>query len=222
MILLIDNYDSFSHNLARYFEELGESVRVVRNDALEAGEALALDAEAVVISPGPGRPPDAGISTELVRRAPADLPILGVCLGLQCIGAAAGGRVIRHRPIHGKLAAVHHEGTDLFTGIPSPFAATRYHSLVVATADLPPALRPLARADDGALMALRMRDRPVWGVQYHPEALLTEHGHAVLANFLALARGVTPPGPSTDLPRDEHPTRIGGQPTGEERPTRRR
>jgi anthranilate synthase/aminodeoxychorismate synthase-like glutamine amidotransferase len=222
VILLVDNYDSFSHNLARYFEELGESVRVIRNDALDAAEALALGAEAVVISPGPGRPPDAGISTEMVRRAPADLPILGVCLGLQCIGVAAGGRVIRHRPMHGKLTAVHHEGTDLFTGIPSPFMATRYHSLVVSTDDLPPALMRLARSEEGALMAARLRDRPVWGVQYHPEALLTEHGHALLANFLALARGAAPPGLSNDLPPDERPARIDGQPAGARRPTRRR
>lgn len=214
MILLVDNYDSFSHNLARYFEELGESVRVVRNDALDAAAALALGAEAIVISPGPGRPSDAGISTQLVRRAPAGLPILGVCLGLQCIGIAAGGRVIRHRPMHGKLTAVHHEGTDLFTGIPSPLVATRYHSLVVSTDDLPPALLPLAWSEEGALMAARLRDRPVWGVQYHPEALLTEHGHALLANFLALARGAAPGGLSGDLPPGERPGRIDGQPAG--------
>lgn len=220
MILLVDNYDSFSHNLARYFEELGEAVEVLRNDALDAEACLELGAEAVVISPGPGRPGDAGVSTELIRRAPVDLPILGVCLGQQCIGAAAGGRVVRGRPVHGKRTSVRHVGRDLFEGIPNPFLATRYHSLVVAHTDLPASLEPLAWAEDGALMALRMRRRPVWGVQYHPEALLTEHGHAVIANFLALARGLAPPGVTPDLPEPEasdtggsHPPTIAGRPT---------
>ena len=194
MILLVDNYDSFSHNLARYLEELGEKVRVARNDALAVDEALGLGAEAVVISPGPGRPADAGISTELVRRAPAELPILGVCLGQQCIGVAFGGRVVRGPPVHGKLTEVRHEGEDLFMDIPSPFRATRYHSLVVADDGLPAELKPLARTTDGLLMALRVRTRKVWGVQYHPEALLTEHGHALLGNFLALARDSAPRG----------------------------
>lgn len=204
MILLIDNYDSFSHNLARYFEELGETVRVVRNDALAVTDALASGADAVVVSPGPGRPEGAGISLELIRRAPVDLPILGVCLGQQCIGVAAGGRVVRGpRPVHGKLTEVRHDGDDLFTGIPSPLRATRYHSLVVAHDGLPRTLRPLARTPDGSIMALRMRGRPVWGVQYHPEALLTEHGHAVLGNFLALARGETPRGTEAPLPKPE-------------------
>lgn len=204
MILLIDNYDSFSHNLARYLEELGESVRVVRNDALSVDQALGEGAEAIVISPGPGRPADAGISTELVRRAPPTLPVLGVCLGLQAIGVACGGAVVHGpAPVHGKLTVVHHDGEDLFAGIPSPFMATRYHSLVVSAENLPPTLRPLARTDDGTLMALRIRERPVWGVQYHPEALLTEHGHAVLANFLALARGRGPLGVLAALPPPE-------------------
>lgn len=204
MILLVDNYDSFSDNLARYFRELGEEVRVVRNDALDVPAALASGAEAIVISPGPGRPRDAGISTELVREAPAGLPILGVCLGQQCIGAAFGGRICEGPvPVHGKLTEVRHAGIDLFTGIPSPFSATRYHSLVVADTELPEALIPLARAADGTLMALRVRERPVWGVQYHPEALLTEHGHAVLANFLSLARGVQPRGIRAELPHPE-------------------
>jgi anthranilate synthase/aminodeoxychorismate synthase-like glutamine amidotransferase len=204
VILLIDNYDSFSHNLARYFEELGERVRVVRNDVLSVEEVLDSDAEAIVISPGPGRPADAGISTELIRRTPPTLPILGVCLGHQCIGVACGGVVVHGPiPVHGKLTVVRHEGEDLFSGIPSPFMATRYHSLVVSAEDLPAALRPLARADDGTLMALRMHGRPVWGVQYHPEALLTEHGHAVLANFLALARGREPRGLAAPLPELE-------------------
>lgn len=204
MILLVDNYDSFSHNLARYFEELDEEVRVVRNDALDVPGALRSGAEAIVISPGPGRPRDAGISTDLVRRAPADLPILGVCLGQQCIGAAYGGRICEGPvPVHGKLTEIRHDGIDLFTDIPSPFSATRYHSLVVDDDGLPTELMPLAHAADGTLMALRVRDRPVWGVQYHPEALLTEHGHAVLANFLSLARGRPPRGIRAGLPASE-------------------
>lgn len=223
MILLVDNYDSFSHNLARYLEELGEIVRVERNDALSVDAALDLGPEAVVISPGPGRPAGAGISTGLVRRASAELPILGVCLGQQCIGVAAGGRVVRGRPVHGKRTEVRHEGLDLFTGIPTPFLATRYHSLLVAHADLPASLRPLAWTDDGALMALRMRERPVWGVQFHPEALLTEHGHAILANFLALARGRAPSGATAGLPGPEGPGPGASQPPDMAgRPTRRR
>jgi len=203
VILLIDNYDSFSHNLARYFEELGESVRVVRNDALTVEQALGSGAEAIVVSPGPGRPDDAGISIEVIRRAPQTLPILGVCLGQQAIAVACGGDVVHGpAPVHGKLTVVRHGGEDLFTGIPSPFLATRYHSLVVSS-DLPAALRALARADDGSLMALRMRERPVWGVQFHPEALLTEHGHAVLANFVALAREREPVGLARTLPTPE-------------------
>jgi len=223
MILLVDNYDSFSYNLARYFEELGEVVEVLRNDALDVESCLELGAEAVVISPGPGRPADAGVSTELILRAPVDLPILGVCLGQQCIGVAAGGRVVRGRPVHGKRTSVQHVARDLFAGIPTPFLATRYHSLLVARTDLPSSLEPLAWTGDGALMALRMRRRPVWGVQYHPEALLTEHGHAVIANFLALARGLAPPGVTPDLPAPEaSATRSGHPPTIAGRPTLRR
>lgn len=203
MILLIDNYDSFSHNLARYFEELGASVRVVRNDALSAEQALGSGAEAIVISPGPGRPEDAGVSIGVIQRAPSSLPILGVCLGQQAIGVACGGAVVHGPvPVHGKLTVVHHDGEDLFSGIPSPFMATRYHSLVVSD-ELPASLRVLARADDGSLMALRMVERPVWGVQFHPEALLTEHGHALLANFLALVDGRAPSGLARALPPPE-------------------
>lgn len=203
MILLIDNYDSFSHNLARYFEELGESVRVARNDALTVEQALGGGAKAIVISPGPGRPGDAGISIGVIQGAPPTLPILGVCLGQQAIGVACGGTVVHGpAPVHGKLTVVHHDGEDLFAGVPSPFMATRYHSLVVSD-DLPATLRALARADDGSLMAVRMVERPVWGVQFHPEALLTEHGHAVLANFLALAQGRTPRGLAQALPAPE-------------------
>ncbi|MGI9039289.1 MAG: anthranilate synthase component II [Gemmatimonadota bacterium] len=206
MILLVDNYDSFSHNLARYFEELEREVRVVRNDAMSVADALATAPTAIVLSPGPGGPGQAGISTELIRRAPPELPILGVCLGQQCISVAHGGPVgPAPVPVHGKLTEVLHDGGDLFTGIPSPFLATRYHSLVVPANRLPPRLRALARTREGTLMALRDRERPVWGVQYHPEALLTEHGHALLANFLALAEGRTPAGTMGDLPPRECP-----------------
>lgn len=205
MILLVDNYDSFSHNLARYFEELGRQVSVVRNDAMSAAAALETGPDAVVLSPGPGRPDGAGISTELIRRAPPGLPILGVCLGQQCISVAHGGTVgPAPVPVHGKLTEVLHDGGDLFTGIPSPLLVTRYHSLVVPADRLPARLQPLATTPEGTLMALRDRDRPVWGVQYHPEALLTEHGHALLANFLALAAGRTPVGTAARLPLREH------------------
>lgn len=204
MILLIDNYDSFVFNLARYFEELGEETMVVRNDALAASDALRLDADAVVLSPGPGRPADAGISIELVKQAPPERAVLGVCLGQQSIAEAYGGRTDRASvPVHGKLSFVSHDGIDLLAGIPSPFEVTRYHSLTVPAGTLPAVLQPLAWADDGTLMALRHRDRPVWGVQFHPEALLTQHGHAILANFLALARGKPPLGVEATLPGAE-------------------
>jgi anthranilate synthase/aminodeoxychorismate synthase-like glutamine amidotransferase len=204
MILLIDNYDSFVYNLARYFEELGEETMVVRNDALTASDALRLDADALVLSPGPGRPADAGISIELVEKAPPECAILGVCLGQQSIAEACGGRTDHAPvPVHGKLSSVSHGGIDLFTGIPSPFEVTRYHSLTVSADGLPEALEPLAWAEDGTLMALRHRDRSVWGVQFHPEALLTQHGHAILANFLALARGKPPCGTEASLPGPE-------------------
>lgn len=208
MIVIIDNYDSFTHNLARYFEELGESVTVVRNDAWDVDRVLEAGAEAIVLSPGPGRPEGAGVSVELVRRAPGNLPILGVCLGQQAIAVAHGGTVERGAaPVHGKLADVHHDGDEIFAGLPSPFTVTRYHSLVVSPAGLPGRLRALAWTRDGTMMALRVRRLPVWGVQFHPEALLTEHGHALLANFLALSRG-RPAGRHAGLPTPEAPTRI--------------
>lgn len=204
MILIIDNYDSFVHNLARYFEELGEETCVVRNDSVSVVEALRIDCEVAVLSPGPGRPGDAGISTEFVRLAPTTLPILGVCLGHQCIAEAFGGATAPAPvPVHGKLTSVRHDGQDLFTGIPSPLRATRYHSLAVPPDSLPESLLPLAWTDVHTMMAVRHADRPVWGVQFHPEALLTEHGHALLANFLALGRGDCPRGTAADLPAVE-------------------
>ena len=221
MILLIDNYDSFVHNLARYFDELGEDTCVIRNDAISAEQALALGPEAIVLSPGPGRPPDAGTSTQVVRLAQDQLPILGVCLGHQCIAEAFGGTTAPAAvPVHGKLTEVRHDGEDLFSGIPSPFRATRYHSLAVPAGSLPDALRPLAWADDDTLMAMRHRTRPIWGVQFHPEALLTEHGHALLHNFTVLARGGRPVGTAVDRPTTEFMDR--NQPVFEDAPSRRR
>jgi len=204
MILLIDNYDSFVHNLARYFAELGEDPHVIRNDAISAEQALTLRPEAIVLSPGPGRPSTAGISTRLVRIAPATMPVLGVCLGHQCIAEAFGGSTgPAAKPVHGKLTEVRHDGEDLFSGIPSPFMATRYHSLAVPPGELPEPIRPLAWAADGTLMAIRHRTLPIWGVQFHPEALLTEHGHAILQNFTVLSRGGHPIGRAANLPVDE-------------------
>jgi anthranilate synthase/aminodeoxychorismate synthase-like glutamine amidotransferase len=204
MILVIDNYDSFVFNLARYLEELGEETSVVRNDSLSVSEALSLKPEAVVLSPGPGRPADAGISVALVQAAPNDLPILGVCLGHQCIAEAFGGRTMKAvLPVHGKLSAVRHGGDDIFTGVPTPFDVTRYHSLVVPGDTLAESLVPLAWTSDDTLMALRHRDRPLWGVQFHPEALLTQHGHAILSNFISLFRGDEPQGAAGQLPDRE-------------------
>ncbi|MEE8488526.1 MAG: aminodeoxychorismate/anthranilate synthase component II [Gemmatimonadota bacterium] len=221
MILLIDNYDSFVHNLARYFAELGEDTSVIRNDVVSAEQALALNPEAIVLSPGPGQPSGAGISTQLVRMAPATLPILGVCLGHQCIAEAFGGATEPAAvPVHGKLTEVRHHGEDLFSGIPSPFQATRYHSLAVPSGGLPDSLRPLAWAADGTLMALRHTTLPVWGVQFHPEALLTEHGHALLQNFMVLGSGGQPAGTAADLPAVETAELIQAVP--ERDPRRRR
>jgi len=186
MILVIDNYDSFTWNLVHYLMELGQDVRVVRNDALTAQEALASNAEAFLISPGPCTPNEAGISLDLVAAcAEAGRPLLGVCLGHQAIGQHFGGRVVRGGLMHGKTSAITHDGTGLFAGIPSPFRATRYHSLVVE--DIPAALIVNATADDGFVMGFRHRDLPIHGVQFHPESIATEHGHALLANFLTIA-----------------------------------
>ena len=186
MLLLIDNFDSFVYNLARYLQELGRETRVVRNDAIDVGGIRALGPEAVVISPGPCAPERAGVSVAAVRDLGAEIPILGVCLGHQAIGAAYGGRVVRGEPVHGRASPVHHDGRGLFHGLPSPLRAGRYHSLVVAREDLPPELEVAAALDDGTIMALRHRRHPVVGVQFHPESVLTEHGHDLLANFLRL------------------------------------
>jgi anthranilate synthase component II len=191
MLLLIDNYDSFTFNLFHYLGELGaEEVVVQRNDALTADEALASRPEAIVISPGPCDPDRAGITLDLVRAAAAEgVPVLGVCLGHQAIGQAFGGVVGRAPvPMHGKVSAMWHRGTGVFRGLPSPFTATRYHSLVVERETLPAALEVTAETEDGLIMGLSHRSLPIHGVQFHPESIASEHGHALLRNFLDLAR----------------------------------
>lgn len=188
MILVVDNYDSFTWNLVHYLAELGAETRVVRNDALTADEALALAPEAVLLSPGPCAPDQAGICLELIARAPERLPILGVCLGHQATGQAFGGTVVRAKALmHGKTSPIRHAGVGLFAGLPDPFTATRYHSLAVARDDLPTELEVTAWTADGEIMGLAHRARPIHGVQFHPESVATEHGHALLANFLDLA-----------------------------------
>ena len=186
MILLIDNYDSFVHNLARYVRELGEEAVVRRNDAISLDEVAALAPTHIIISPGPCTPAEAGISTSLVRRFGAATPIFGVCLGHQCIGAAYGADIVRaRRPMHGKTSLVAHDGSSVFAGLPSPLRVARYHSLVIAPASLPSSLRVLASAnDDGEIMAVEHRTEPVVGVQFHPESAASEYGYALLDRFL--------------------------------------
>jgi anthranilate synthase/aminodeoxychorismate synthase-like glutamine amidotransferase len=186
MILLIDNYDSFVHNLARYVRELGWDAEVRRNDAVTLDEVEQLQPSHIIISPGPCTPAEAGISTELVRRCGPSTPILGVCLGHQCIGAAYGGDIVRAaHPIHGKTSVVTHDGSSIFAGLPSPLRVARYHSLVIARGSLPPALRVVASArDDGEIMAVEHREHPVVGVQFHPESAASEYGYAMLDRFL--------------------------------------
>jgi len=186
MILVIDNYDSFTWNLVHYLMELGAEVRVERNDALTAGEALATGARAVLLSPGPCTPNEAGVSLNLVAAcADTSTPLLGVCLGHQSIGQYFGGRVVRGGLMHGKTSPLDHDGTGVFAGVPSPVTATRYHSLVVE--DVPDCLVVNATAPDGSVMAFRHRELPIHGVQFHPESIATDHGHTMLANFLKLA-----------------------------------
>ena len=192
MILIIDNYDSFTYNLVQYLGELGETLRVERNDAISADDVAALRPSAIVLSPGPGTPVEAGITVRVIQRYGAQVPILGVCLGHQAIGEAYGGRVIRapRGVMHGKTSSVRHDGTGLFAGLPSPLRVMRYHSLVVEHDTLPSCLEVTARAVDDAteIHALRHRTHPVWGVQFHPESILTQEGKHLLANFLQLAR----------------------------------
>ena len=185
MILVLDNYDSFTYNLVQYLGELGAEVQVVRNDELSVAQVEALAPERVVISPGPCTPDEAGISLELVSRLAGKVPILGVCLGHQAIGQAFGGRVVRARQVmHGKVSRIRHDGRGVFAGIPDGFVATRYHSLAIERASLPAALEVSAQAEDGEIMGLRHAALAVEGVQFHPEALLTEHGRRMLENFL--------------------------------------
>jgi anthranilate synthase/aminodeoxychorismate synthase-like glutamine amidotransferase len=196
MILVVDNYDSFTYNLVQYLGELGEEPRVIRNDAMTVDEVEHLGAEAIVLSPGPCTPAEAGICVPLVRRLGGQVPILGVCLGHQAIGAAYGGKVVRapRGVMHGKTSLVRHDGTGLFAGLPSPLRVMRYHSLVVESATMPADLVVQATAidDESEVHAVRHRDHPVWGVQFHPESIGTDHGRDVLKNFLVLARAGAP------------------------------
>ena len=186
MLLLLDNYDSFTYNLYHYLGELGQQAVVWRNDAVSVDQVLGMRPDAIVISPGPCDPDQAGISLELVRAAAGVCPILGVCLGHQAIAQAFGGRIVRaERVMHGKLSAVEHQGRGILRGLPSPFAATRYHSLVAEPDSLPSCLEVTARTEDGVIMAIEHKELPVWGVQFHPESIETEYGHRLLGNFLA-------------------------------------
>jgi anthranilate synthase component 2 len=193
VLLLIDNYDSFTYNLAQYLGELGADVRVERNDALTVDDVAKLAPERIVISPGPCTPNEAGISLELIARLAGNMPILGVCLGHQAIGQAFGGKVVRApRVMHGKTSPIEHDGSGLFAGIASPMQATRYHSLVVEPASLPPSLTVTARTAEGEIMALSHKTLPVWGVQFHPESILTVDGKRLLRNFLEMRYWIWP------------------------------
>jgi anthranilate synthase/aminodeoxychorismate synthase-like glutamine amidotransferase len=188
MLLLIDNYDSFTYNLAQYFGELGCELLVKRNDEISLDEIAALAPEYICISPGPCTPREAGISKNIILRFGAKIPILGVCLGHQCIAEAYGGRIVRaSNLVHGKSSTIRHNGSGLFTGLPAPFEAGRYHSLIVERSSLPGCLEIIAESDDGEIMALRHREFPVHGMQFHPESVLTRDGKKILARFLALA-----------------------------------
>ena len=189
MILLIDNYDSFTWNLAHAMGELGAGVVVRRNDAIGLEEIAAMRPSKIVISPGPGRPEGAGVSMDVIRRFGPSVPLLGVCLGHQAIGQAFGGRIVHAKTLmHGKVSAIHHGGKGVFAGLPSPYNATRYHSLAIERATCPAQLEITAWTDDGEIMGVRHRSLPVEGVQFHPESILTEHGHALLRNFLTEKR----------------------------------
>ncbi|MGB3278323.1 MAG: aminodeoxychorismate/anthranilate synthase component II [Pseudorhodobacter sp.] len=190
MLLLIDNYDSFTYNLVHYLGELGADIRVVRNDAMDVQAAMALRPEMIVLSPGPCDPAQAGICLPLtMAAAEAKIPLLGVCLGHQTIGEAFGGKVVRcHEIVHGKMGAMHHKGQGVFAGLPSPFQATRYHSLIVERETLPDCLEVTAWLEDGTIMGLRHKALPIEGVQFHPESIKSEHGHQLLRNFLDRAK----------------------------------
>lgn len=193
-LLVIDNYDSFTWNVVQYLGELGAQLRVVRNDEITAADVALIAPQGIVISPGPCTPDEAGISLEVIRRYAGSIPILGVCLGHQCIGQAFGGRIVRAREVmHGKTSAIHHRGTGVFSGLPQPFTATRYHSLVIERASCPECLEVTAWTEDAngevdEIMGVRHRELALEGVQFHPESILSEHGHALFANFLGLPR----------------------------------
>ncbi|PHS24878.1 MAG: aminodeoxychorismate/anthranilate synthase component II [Robiginitomaculum sp.] len=189
MILIIDNYDSFTYNLVHYVQELGAQTEVHRNDALSVKDVLAKGAEGIILSPGPCDPDRAGICLELLRQAPDDLAIMGVCLGHQAIGQVFGGKVVPAKSImHGKTSPIHHDGSGVFTGIPNGFAATRYHSLAVERERLPKCLHISALTEDGEIMGLSHKTKPIHGVQFHPESIASDHGHQVLQNFLNLCQ----------------------------------
>ena len=190
MFLMIDNYDSFVYNLRHFIGELGADVKVVRNDEISAEEAVSGGYEGIVLSPGPCTPNEAGVCLDVVRQAPDELPILGVCLGHQVIGQALGGEIVRApQPLHGKLSTVSHDGTGMLEGLPDGFEATRYHSLVIDPASLPNSLIVNGKTSDGCIMGVRHAARPIHGVQFHPESIASEHGHRLLGNFLSLATG---------------------------------
>ncbi len=187
MILMIDNYDSFTYNLVQYFGELGADLKIYRNDALTVEDIERLHPEKIVISPGPGRPEDAGISVETIKHFAGKIPILGVCLGHQAIGFAYGGKIIRaQRLMHGKTSQISHDHKDLFRSISNPFEATRYHSLVIDPKSLPSCLEVTARSEDKEIMGVRHKTLPIWGVQFHPESILTTEGKKILENFLKI------------------------------------
>ena len=188
MLLMIDNYDSFTYNLVQYLGELGQEVKVVRNDAVDVAAIEVRRPSHIVLSPGPCTPNEAGVSLELIRRLGASIPMLGVCLGHQCIGQAFGGRVVRaQRPMHGRTSLVRHIGEGVFAGLPNPLRATRYHSLIVSPESFPDELVATAYSEEGEIMALRHRALPIVGVQFHPEAVLTEHGYDLLRTFLTMS-----------------------------------
>jgi anthranilate synthase component 2 len=190
MLLLIDNYDSFTYNLVHFLGELGAEVTIFRNDAISADDGLAMKPDGIVLSPGPCDPDQAGICLELIEKNAGTVPLLGVCLGHQAIGQAYGGKVVRtKRLMHGKISEIHHEGNGLFEGLPTPFSATRYHSLTVERTSLPECLEVTAQTDDGVVMGLKHREYPVHGVQFHPESIASDQGHELLKNFICLVKG---------------------------------
>ncbi|MDH7502776.1 MAG: aminodeoxychorismate/anthranilate synthase component II [Verrucomicrobiota bacterium] len=190
MVLVIDNYDSFTYNLVQYLGEMHVQVEVHRNDALSLDQIRGLYPDKILISPGPCSPRESGLSNDVIRAFAGVVPILGVCLGHQCIGHVFGGQVVRnHRVMHGKTSLIHHNGRDLFEGLPNPFVATRYHSLVIARDSMPPCLEITAETDEGEIMGVRHREWPVFGVQFHPESILTEHGRSLLENFVRIGDG---------------------------------